>query len=107
MNAFTNSKKGCIELIIFKCLNAHSSAEFIGFPDWDDLLIGTGPAAPFANELLKFSQSNPRVAAFLPKRFLGRIINLGGFLSLTASSFNWQKNYGNGAALWRTFLWAA
>jgi hypothetical protein len=51
---------------------------FIGFPDWDDLLIGSGPV-PFAEELIRFSGANPFAAAFLPKRFLGRIASLGLF----------------------------
>lgn len=57
--------------------NRSHSARFIGFPDWDDLLVGNvGAAMPFADGLHQFAQRHPMAAAFVPKRFKGQIESL-------------------------------
>nr|CAD2163671.1 unnamed protein product [Meloidogyne enterolobii] len=61
------------------------SAAFIGFPDWDDILISPS-AIPFTKGLMDFSMANPQVAAFLPKRYPGQIEILEKLLSRSPTS---------------------
>lgn len=58
-------------------------------------MIGTGPMAPFAGELAKFARENPNAAAFLPRRYIGRIVNLG-FSPHSFTFYNFQLNCPNG-----------
>lgn len=70
----------------FQLVNFHEclyefreSAEFIAFPDWDDLLM-TPKFTPLPDILDKLKKEMPDTGVFIMKRYIGAVEKLGRIL---------------------------